>query len=274
MFKKGDPACKDNYRDIAVGNVLGKVFSMVLDQRLSQWAEDNGHRAQAEAGFRKGMRTTDQLFILRHVVDKHRLQKKRLFCCFVDFTTGYDSVDRRLLLQRLASLGTIWGKMLTSIAAMYMNVPSHARVDGRVGRAFQSNVGVKQGDPLSLSLLFGLLIDELESFMMQRVPETGVNVGASRCQVLLYADDVVLFAETAADLQSQLDALCVIQSSMVWQSWYIRCVFSEMKILSGCLTYSFFRDLSSDEESCGDVFCSDNEEFELIEVDLSEFGFL
>ena len=34
-----------------------------------------------------------------------------------------------------------------------------------------------------------------------------MNVGASRCQVLLYADDVVLFAETAADLQSQLDAL-------------------------------------------------------------------
>ena len=38
---------------------------MVLDQRWSQWAEDNGHRAQAQAGFRKGegMRTTDQLFI-------------------------------------------------------------------------------------------------------------------------------------------------------------------------------------------------------------------
>ena len=86
VFKKGDPACKDSYRGIAVGNVLGKVFSMVLDQRLSQWAEDNGHRAQAQAGFRKGMRTTDQLFIIRHVVDKHRMQKKPLvvllFCGF------------------------------------------------------------------------------------------------------------------------------------------------------------------------------------------------
>jgi hypothetical protein len=34
VFKKGDPACKDNYRGIAVGIVLGKVFSMVLEQRL------------------------------------------------------------------------------------------------------------------------------------------------------------------------------------------------------------------------------------------------
>ena len=62
---------------------------------------------------------------------------------------------------------------------------------------------------------------------------------------------------------------------MARQSWYTRCVFSEtMKILSGCLTYRLDRFESSDDESCGDVFSSDNEEFELIEVDLSGFGYL
>jgi hypothetical protein len=35
IFKKGDPAVQDNYRGIAVGNNFGKVFSMVLEQRLS-----------------------------------------------------------------------------------------------------------------------------------------------------------------------------------------------------------------------------------------------
>ena len=139
------------------------------------------------------------------MIDKYRLQKKPLFCCFVDFKKAYDSVDRRLLLQRLASLG-IWGTMLTSIAAMYRNVPLHARVDGKVGPAFQSSIGVKQGDPLS-PLLFGLFIDELEDFVRQRLPNSGAQVGPSKCQLLLYADDVVLFAETAVELQSQLDAL-------------------------------------------------------------------
>ena len=81
-----------------------------------------------------------------------------LFCCCGDFEKRYDSVDRRLMeLQLLAFLG-IMKKMSTSIAAVYMNVPLHARVDGRVGPAFQSNVGVKQGGPLSL-LLFGLFSD-------------------------------------------------------------------------------------------------------------------
>jgi hypothetical protein len=38
---------------------------MVLEQRIPAWAEDHEHRAQTQAGFRKGMRSTDQLFILR-----------------------------------------------------------------------------------------------------------------------------------------------------------------------------------------------------------------
>ena len=42
---------------------------------------------------------------------------------------------------------------------------------------------------------------------MQGVPNSGVDVGAYCSQVLLYADDVVLFTETAADMQSQLGAL-------------------------------------------------------------------
>jgi hypothetical protein len=45
VFKKGDPACKDNYRGIAVGNVLGKVFSTwSWSRRLSARAEANGYR--------------------------------------------------------------------------------------------------------------------------------------------------------------------------------------------------------------------------------------
>jgi len=52
--KRATLPARTKYRGIAVGNVLGKVFSMVLDQWVSQWAEDdNGQRAQAQAGFRK-----------------------------------------------------------------------------------------------------------------------------------------------------------------------------------------------------------------------------
>ena len=78
-LKNSDPACKDNYRGIAVGSVLIKVFSIaqaVLDRK-------GGH----------GIHRPVVCIVQRCIVDKHCMQKKRLFCCFVGFKKAYDSVD-------------------------------------------------------------------------------------------------------------------------------------------------------------------------------------
>jgi hypothetical protein len=121
IFKKGDPTVQDNYRGIAVGNIFGKLFSMVLEQRLSAWAELLGLRARGQAGFRKGMGTADQLFVLRHILSQHKLSRQPLYMCFVDFRKAYDSVRRDLLLAELAQKG-IDGPMLQAVAAMYSSV--------------------------------------------------------------------------------------------------------------------------------------------------------
>ncbi len=64
LFKGGNASKFDNYRGIMVGPILAKLFAMILDKRLSEWAEQHGLRAKGQAGFRKDYRTTDQLFIL------------------------------------------------------------------------------------------------------------------------------------------------------------------------------------------------------------------
>ena len=69
-----------------------------------------------------------------------------------------------------------------------------------------SQCGVKQGDPLS-PLLFGLFIDELEQWLRERLPGAGVQLGPKLLQMLLYADDLVLFAPNPQMLQQQLDHL-------------------------------------------------------------------
>jgi hypothetical protein len=86
IFKKGDPSVLDNYRGIAVGSVVGKVFSLVLHARLSAWSEEQGCRAVGQAGFRDGYRTCDHVFVLKHLVNRARCPaQQRLFTCFVDF---------------------------------------------------------------------------------------------------------------------------------------------------------------------------------------------
>jgi hypothetical protein len=51
LFKKGDASKFDNYRGITVGPILTKLFTMILDKRLNEWAEQHGLRAKGQAGF-------------------------------------------------------------------------------------------------------------------------------------------------------------------------------------------------------------------------------
>jgi hypothetical protein len=205
VLKNGDPGVQDNYRGIAVGNVFGKVFSMVLEQRLSAWSELLGLRARGQAGFRRGMGTADQLFVLRHVLSQYKRSNSQLHMCIVDFQKAYDSVRRDLLLAELAQRG-VDGPMLSAIAAMYSSVSLCARQAGQLSSEFPSYLGVKQGDPLS-PLLFGLFLDGIEGHVLRHAPGTGAQLSGRLVQILLYADDIVLLARTADELQAQLDAL-------------------------------------------------------------------
>ena len=186
IFKKGDAANLDNYRAIAVGSVLGKLYAVILDTRLSVCAEKNGWRAEGQAGFRAGKSTVDHVFVLRHLIESTQKSRKVLYCCFVDFRKAFDRVRRDYLIQRLAELG-VHGRMLQAIIQMYWSVPLVPKLHGTVGDAIPSTCGVKQGDPLS-PLLFGLFIDEFESWLRQRLPNVGVQMGRKLVQMLLYAD--------------------------------------------------------------------------------------
>jgi len=76
LYKGGDCSQFDNYRGIIVGPVLAKVFAMILESRISQWAETNDLCAKGQAGFRKDFRTIDNLFILHTLTNKLDFRKR------------------------------------------------------------------------------------------------------------------------------------------------------------------------------------------------------
>ena len=210
IFKKGDQGDLDNYRPIAVNSILAKIASELIRSRLDDFCEKHGFRAEGQAGFRPGRRTSDHVFLLKHLIDRHRLHSRaRMFCCFVDFQKAYDSVDRGLLLDRLADMG-LSGNMLRTIADMYYHARLTPRLGPTLGAPFHSTCGVRQGDPLS-PLLFGVFIDQFEAFAAERAPQVGVTLGAAfggeLLRVLLYADDMVLMASDSAGLQRLLEVL-------------------------------------------------------------------
>src|SRR5271156_6507117 len=68
LFKKGDRMDLDNYRGIMLMDVVGKVFSGILRDRLEKFYE--GKIVEEQAGFRKGRCCVDQGFTLAQAVLK------------------------------------------------------------------------------------------------------------------------------------------------------------------------------------------------------------
>ena len=127
--------------------------------------------------------------------------KKRLYAAFIDFKKAYDTVNRDLLLQRLKSLG-INGIFLRNIAAMYTKTEYSIKLKTGHSNNITSNLGLKQGCPLS-PMLFNIYIDDIkEVFDESCYP---IYLQNEKINHFLYADDLVLISESSEGLQKSLD---------------------------------------------------------------------
>jgi hypothetical protein len=61
---KGDPGNPDSYREITLVSSVGKVFTSILNNRLTKYANLVDIIPNAQAGFRVGYSTTDNIFFL------------------------------------------------------------------------------------------------------------------------------------------------------------------------------------------------------------------
>ena len=184
IHKSGSKTEPGNYRGIAVGSVLAKMYATLFNCRLTSWTEVNKLRAAGQAGFREDHRCTDNLLILRTVIEQQRATKAPLYTCFVDFRKAYDSVPRDLLWTKLERLG-VHGWFLDGIKALYADVPMVVKTAHGQTASFQSVMGVKQGCPLSPTL-FGLYLDDLEEAMRakQHLLDSPSLAGLTACAAL------------------------------------------------------------------------------------------
>ena len=55
--------------------------------------QDSNHWSKHQNGFKKNMRTEDNLFILKTIIhDTNTVNKKTLYACFVDFSKFFDTI--------------------------------------------------------------------------------------------------------------------------------------------------------------------------------------
>ena len=204
IHKSGTIVDPNNYRGITLSSSLGKLLSLILNERLVRYLNSKNIYSEYQFGFRSDHRTTDSIFIINEIMGKYRNSKKRLYLGFIDFRKAFDKIWRAALLLKLLKIG-IGGQFYKVIKNMYTQNLSAVKLDGVHAEYFDCPLGVRQGDGLSPTL-FNVFINDVQDLFncedCHPAKYHGITIGC-----LLYADDLVIISESSSGLQASLDKL-------------------------------------------------------------------
>ena len=228
---KGSVNLPENYRPITLLSCLGKLFTSILNNRLNKFTEKYEIICHNQAGFRRGLSTSDNLFVLQSLFEMSKSTKNKLFCAFIDFKQAFDNVWRDGLWYKLQKYN-INGKCLNLIKNMYNNIKSRIVTPDGNSAFFPCCKGVRQGENLS-PILFSLYLNDLENYLMSN-GANGIVCEANseniytyiKLLVILFADDTVFFSNNQVDLQHMLNLF-----EQYCDQWKLTVNISKTKIL-------------------------------------------
>ena len=116
---------------------------------------------------------------------------------------------------------------------MYKNAKSHVSVNNILSDSFPCQVGVRQGENLS-PLLFAIYLNDFKTFLSEKyIGLTRISESISnelnlylKIFCLLYADDTLVLAESAAQLQKALNGL-----NMYCNKWALKVNLDKTKVI-------------------------------------------
>ena len=261
LHKGGQKNKKDlrNYRPIALMDTIGKIFCMLLNERMSKCVETNGLLSEEQNGFRSDRRGEDNLFIVRELMERCKRENKRSYFAFLDIEKAYDRVNREILCKVLNKCG-VSGKVVRIISSMYTDTRAKYMIGDIETDWVYSKRGVRQGCILS-PLLFSLYTEEL--ILKVKRLGLGMEVGNERLSILLYADDVIIMSECAIELQAMLNAVSEYSNDF--------CVsFSEAK--SKVIVINGMEEDVDREWQIGGISVKRTKEYKYLGVTLTESG--
>lgn len=107
---KGNVNDPKNYRPITIVSCLGKLFTAILNARLTDFYEQFQLMKENQAGLRPNYSTIDNVFTILSLFQLFKSKKKKMYCAFIDFEKACDRVWREGLFYKML-LNNINGKM-------------------------------------------------------------------------------------------------------------------------------------------------------------------
>lgn len=185
IHKKGSRLDCENFRGICLLNVAYKILAVIIFDRLEVYSENI--IGDYQGGFRKGRSTTDQLFLIRQILEKAWEYNISIHQLFVDFKQAYDSICREVLFDIMEEFG-IPRKLIRLTKATLTTTKCKVLIQGVLSDPFIIETGLRQGDRLS-TILFNLALEKVVRAMS--INWRGTIFTTSR-QLAAFADDADL----------------------------------------------------------------------------------
>ena len=154
-----------------------------------------------QAGYRKGRGTTEQIFILRNIIEQANEWQASLYINFIDFEKAFDSIHRESLWLIMQKYG-IPDKIVRMVKVFYEDFNRAVEDQAEACEWFNIKTDIKQGCNMSgFLLLIGM------DWIMRRTVGKGENGirwnFTSKLDDLDFADGVTLPTESSLRRQSR-----------------------------------------------------------------------
>ena len=196
FYKKGDPTLVSNYRPISSMNTDCKMYTNLVNSRISHWAVTKIHPDQA--GFIPGRLITNHTRLATEVAHLSDVSGTDGYIVSLDQAKAYDRTDVSWMLRVLKAM-SIPDSLVSNIRDVTSNCRTRVHINSGLSAVYTLGIGLQQGDPLS-PILYNFSIEPLG--MRMRKCLKGISCfGLAPAKLIQYADDINLFASKDEDFQ-------------------------------------------------------------------------
>lgn len=190
-----------DYRPIACCNVVYKLISKILTNRLKQVL--CRIICQNQSAFIPGRSIIDNILITQELLKGYGSKNGKERCALkIDIMKAYDSVSWSFLEEVLVGFG-FPRRFINWIMICIRNASFSICVNGESHGYFKSGRGLRQGDPIS-PYLFTMVMEVLTLILQRNISQSGVFKYHQGCEVLkitslCFADDFMILSNGDAD---------------------------------------------------------------------------
>ena len=190
-----------NHHTITLVSHASKVMFKILQARLQKYV--NHELPDAQASFRKGRGTIDQIANMCWIIKKAREFQKNIYFCFIEYAKAFDCVNHHKLWKFLKEMG-IPDHLICLLRNLYAGQEAEVRTGHGTTDWFQIEKGVRQGCILSICI-FNFYAEYIMRNAGLDEAQARIKIAGRNINNLRYADDTNLMVESELRTKAPLD---------------------------------------------------------------------